>query len=60
MNGNGQDQKLKCGMTQEFPEIEGSLEREKVQALTGGLSRMENVKMVSGRGSGDVIIARCN
>ena len=57
MKGFGHAQALKCGITHELPLTFGSLEREKDHISGRGVSSMVNVKMVSGTGSGEVIIA---
>ena len=57
MKGFGHDHPQKCGMTQKFPFKFGSFEREKDQVSGRGVSRIVNVKTVSGMGSGDVMIA---
>ena len=58
MKGFGQDQPLKCGITQKFPFRFGSFDRENDQAFGKGVSRIVKVKVISGTGSGDVTIAR--
>lgn len=59
MKGCGQDQKPKCGISQSSPPS-GPRDRAKDQAFLRGESFMEIVKVVSGRGTGDVMMARYN
>jgi hypothetical protein len=60
MNGNGHDQKLKWGMTQKLPPASqaGSLDLENVHELFVGVSMTQKVNKVSGKGFGEVIMAR--
>lgn len=58
MNALGHDQKLKCGITQYSPASLGRLGRANDHACLRVLSSTEKVKMVSGSGSGEVLIAR--
>jgi len=57
-NCRGQDQELKCGMSQGLGGEMGSSERAKDQELRRGSSLMVKAKMVSGRETGDVRMAR--